>query len=429
LDFVVESDEFIQVVAPNNGSANRPLLANSFNAIAVGCSDGEHPRGTVNLDSQYTSGRTKPDVVAPFTYTSSTAPIAASSVGLLLETGRSPSLATDPNRTYTTNRSGQTIYNGERSEVIKAALMAGANRVPPNAGITAYSVDPANRSPNRLDVRYGAGQLDIYQSYHIIAAGERNSAEDYPSGGGNIGWYGFDFDPFFGGLEGSNNQASYYFVADQNHRMLAVSLVWNIDIHGGVWNNFNSSAVLYNLDLFLHDVTDPANPRLVASSQSALDNTENLWAPLSPGRRYRIQVKPGQGQAAFKWDYALAWRIWLPSDRDGDTMPDDWEVYSGLNHTDPSDGAGDSDGDGLSNAAEYSWGTDPRNPDSDGDGFPDGVEVNAGSNPLDPGSKPIVVSVPAMNGPMLLLAAIVALLAGKKLSPSSRGVSPGVRLK
>jgi hypothetical protein len=39
-------------------------------------------------------------------------------------------------------------------------------------------------------------------------------------------------------------------------------------------------------------------------------------------------------------------------------------------------GAVDSDGDGLSDAAEVLFGTDPRDPDTDRDGFSDGEEVN-----------------------------------------------------
>jgi hypothetical protein len=49
-------------------------------------------------------------------------------------------------------------------------------------------------------------------------------------------------------------------------------------------------------------------------------------------------------------------------------------------------GAVDSDGDGLSDAAEVSFGTDPHDPDSDGDGLTDGEEVNDyHSNPNDAG--------------------------------------------
>lgn len=42
----------------------------------------------------------------------------------------------------------------------------------------------------------------------------------------------------------------------------------------------------------------------------------------------------------------------------------------------------DTDGDGLSNAEEKLYGTDPYNPDTDGDGYSDGVEVHSGYDPL-----------------------------------------------
>jgi hypothetical protein len=49
-----------------------------------------------------------------------------------------------------------------------------------------------------------------------------------------------------------------------------------------------------------------------------------------------------------------------PLDRDGDGMPDAWEIQYGLNPDDPRDAALDSDGDGMSNLAEYLSGTNPR---------------------------------------------------------------------
>ncbi|MEX1997360.1 MAG: hypothetical protein WEA04_01655 [Candidatus Andersenbacteria bacterium] len=45
---------------------------------------------------------------------------------------------------------------------------------------------------------------------------------------------------------------------------------------------------------------------------------------------------------------------------------------------------GDDDNDGLTNAQEVVWGTDPRNPDTDGDGYTDGEEVAANHNPTIP---------------------------------------------
>jgi hypothetical protein len=69
-------------------------------------------------------------------------------------------------------------------------------------------------------------------------------------------------------------------------------------------------------------------------------------------------------------------------DSDGDGMPDQWELTYGLNPNDPSDAALDSDGDGLTNLEEYLHGTNPKCWDTDGDGMSDGWEVANGLNPL-----------------------------------------------
>ena len=66
IDWLVATDEFIQVVGMNNGSVNRPLLASAFNVIAVGRTDGNHAKG----DCAYTAGRASPDIVAPAAFTS-----------------------------------------------------------------------------------------------------------------------------------------------------------------------------------------------------------------------------------------------------------------------------------------------------------------------------------------------------------------------
>ncbi len=44
----------------------------------------------------------------------------------------------------------------------------------------------------------------------------------------------------------------------------------------------------------------------------------------------------------------------------------------------------DSDNDGLTDALELAFGSDPANIDSDGDGYPDGLEVKNSYSPVDP---------------------------------------------
>jgi len=316
IDWVVGIDETIQVVGPCR--PGNPLLGSAFNTIAVGKADGENGKGTAAVDALYSAGRSCPQLVAPLKTASSAAPVVASAAALLVEAGHAdPGLSTDPVLRRTANRIGDTIYNAERSEVVKAALMAGADRVTRNTvvlggnpiDIKDYRKDSAQRSPNGLDRRYGAGQVNIGNSYHIIAGGEQNSLEDMPESDGIIGRSGFDYDPAFGGENGSNTIATYYFTVDQDSTQLRAALVWNIDIDAGAGPNFAGSATLYDLDLFLYDVTGTDEPRQVAASTAPADNTENLCVGLEKNRRYMIQVKPGPRQSAFKWDYALAWHL------------------------------------------------------------------------------------------------------------------------
>ena len=57
------------------------------------------------------------------------------------------------------------------------------------------------------------------------------------------------------------------------------------------------------------------------------------------------------------------------------------------------DTAIDSDCDGLTNAEEKLYGTDPNNPDTDGDGYSDGVEVKSGYDPLKPAPGDKITSI------------------------------------
>lgn len=76
----------------------------------------------------------------------------------------------------------------------------------------------------------------------------------------------------------------------------------------------------------------------------------------------------------------------FPTDTDGDGLGDAWETETFGNLDE--DGAGDPDGDGLTNAEEYNLGTDASDADTDDDGFDDGTEVTAGTDPLDAASFP-----------------------------------------
>ena len=353
VDWVVGRDEFIQAVGTNNGSSTKIWLSGAYNTISVGRTDGGHATGTLAVDSVYTANRTRPDIVSPAGTTSSATPMVASAIALLVETGHSnPGLSTDLVSIATANRNGDIIYNAERSEVVKAALMAGAERSTSNttaADITDYRTDITNQANNGLDSRFGAGQLNVRNSYYIIAAGEQNSIDDATSTGGFIGNSGFDYDPSFGGANGSNSDAFYYFSTGIDAAQLVTALVWNIDVDGGSTNNFNDTATLFDLDLFLYDITGAASMndwQLLGSSASQSENTEHLWMTLASNREYAIQVRAGSGQVVFEWDYALAWQINpVPSaDSNSDGVSDALDNCTAVANPGQEDGDGDGHG-------------------------------------------------------------------------------------
>jgi hypothetical protein len=73
-----------------------------------------------------------------------------------------------------------------------------------------------------------------------------------------------------------------------------------------------------------------------------------------------------------------------PLDNDQDRLYDNWEVFYGLDSTNPNDSNADSDNDILTNYDEFLVGSSPTNADSDGDGIPDGAEFAYGLDLLDP---------------------------------------------
>lgn len=281
LDYVVQREDMIQVVGVNNpGGSAQSLLSSSFNSIAVGLTNGNAASGTTALDSLYTSGRTKPDIVAPHgSWTSLATPMVSAAAALLVQTGHNnASLSAG---SYVNSLTGMTIRNAETPEVVKAALMAGADR---SVGITNYRA-AGHQTSNGLDDRYGAGELDIYNSYHIIAGGETDA-------GGTIAGSGFDYASSFS----KSATATYSFTGT---RSVSGSLVWNAFV------NSSLTATLANFDLQLYQV---GNLTPIASSTSTGNNTENIfWSGLDPHLTYQFKISRTDSLGA--WDYGFAWVV------------------------------------------------------------------------------------------------------------------------
>ena len=148
-DYRIERDNVISVVGMPNGSTMYDLFANCYNVISVGTSTGDHPHtGTY----QEVSGRQKPDLVGTATWTSYATPIVASCATLLVdEIKRTASLS-----------------EARHPLVIKALLMAGATKEE-FPGWSHTSAQP-------LDAIYGAGEVNIYNSYKMLMTGRQQAS-------------------------------------------------------------------------------------------------------------------------------------------------------------------------------------------------------------------------------------------------------------
>lgn len=280
LDQAVERHDWVVAVGVTNGGANKPLLCSAFNVLSVGLSDGSHGTGAVGTDALYGDQRKRPHLVAPATTTSAATPHVASAAVLLLDT-LPASVA--------------------RSIVVRAALMAGASRrfdrsADPGARAQPnYRAHPSVRTANGLDTRFGAGQLNVYNSYQIVS-GRRVGSLEIGADAEPITKSGFDFAEQ---LSADGSGRARYRIKPLSDQTLTVALIWNAA--GGV------SRRIADLDLKLVDVTD--EPQLKVESAAGNDTGEHLRADLRQGRSYELVVSASAKPDARDTAYALAWRL------------------------------------------------------------------------------------------------------------------------
>jgi hypothetical protein len=174
-DFVTRRDNVLFVNGLNNGGANAPLMMNMYNGLAVGRADGGHTSGVVGA-SYDGAGRTVPQIVAPGSATSWATPVISAGAALMIETA--------------VNELGPTNPNADRTEVLKAVLLAGTTH---RAG---WSNDPATSGPLRgitdtpLDPVFGTDLLNVNRSHLILTGGEHEGAIEPPPSANvpAVGW-------------------------------------------------------------------------------------------------------------------------------------------------------------------------------------------------------------------------------------------------
>ncbi len=264
------SNRYLCCAGMNNyvGSAFPVMMASAFNVLAVGRSDGQHSQG-VTSSSFDGGGRSKPEIVAPSDATSFATGM-VSGAGAVL-------------------RGVATTANGQRTETLRAVLLAGATKEEFPAW-TQTSTKP-------IDGVYGAGELNIYNSYKILIAPEQTAHVTNP-----VTLTGWQHKAV---LPNSTNDYILNIPASKNGGSLSAALVWNRQV------TFNGSGFTHvsppNLRLTLYK--GPNNPGTqVYQSDSAVDNLEHIWRPLLLCGTYRLRVNGG----AFTTQATLAWRYTPP---------------------------------------------------------------------------------------------------------------------
>ena len=294
-DDYAESYGTLFVSAPNNyGIYNPPASYNTTNVVPPGtaynciCVGAVDSGGTHNsLGPTIDNGRCKPDLTAPAGATSYSTPQVAGAVAVLMQAALRGDGGDDTNA-------------ASDLRTIKVLLLNGAVK----------SADWTNNAPSPLDYRYGAGVLNLFNSYEQLAGGKQNFCASNsvasgtahpPVAGTNFvavtsGW---DFESL--ASDATNDVVKHYFFNVSNG-MATVTLVWN--------RQFGQTNI-NNLDLFLYDC---ANSNLVACSTSLVDNVEHIFVPKLAAGRYDLQVwKAGGSFVSASESYALAWAFVSPA--------------------------------------------------------------------------------------------------------------------
>lgn len=281
VDYMVNRDNTTMVVGTNNNPMEDPgrlvpqLLAHSYNTITVGLTNGQHAWGPTRFNG---AGRIKPEIVAPESATSWATPLVASAAVLL--------------------RSGGAGTNATQNEVVKSLLLSGATK-DEFASWSRTSTQP-------LDTRYGAGELNIYNSYTTMLAGEVDGSATEPGSFADV--KGWDYES---GLE-SGGELFYTVLATAQIAEVSIALTWNLDVFDGddAVDIFDPQAnPLADLNLELYDSSNVFRGSLLDSSISTDQNVEHIYMQDLAAGLYTIRVShEGSGGGIFQ-DFGLSWRF------------------------------------------------------------------------------------------------------------------------
>ncbi len=256
-DYLIDTYDLTALVGLANNINPLPhLLGQSYNAIAVGRSDGIHSSGLTQ--DLYGAGRSKPDLVVPIGTASAATAVASSAATLLQEVVA----GTD----------------GTHAEVIKAMLLAGA---------TKNEFPGWSRTPTQpLDDTYGAGELNIFNSWRMALLGQGEGSLGEPVSG--VSAEGWDFQTASPGVDYFYN---FEVPEDSTVTEFSIALAWNVEVTDTTPGFiFSGDESLANLNLALYDSTTEFLGSLIDESVSQVDNVEHIvQTGLGPGL-YTLKV-------------------------------------------------------------------------------------------------------------------------------------------
>jgi hypothetical protein len=290
------------VSAACNASISLKVCApgTAYNCISVAAYGGDSSIGPT-IDN----GRCKPDITAPAGVTSYSTPQVSGAAAVLMQAALRGDGGGDTNAAFDLR-------------TIKALLLNGAVK----------PVDWTNSNSSPLDARYGAGVLNVFNSYEQLAGGKQSFCTSNSVASGTAhppvtntnsmaAGSGWDFEDL--SSDATNDPANHYFFNVSNG-MATATLVWNRQLGA---TNIN------DLDLFLYDC---ASSNLVACSTSRVDNVEHLFVPKLAAGRYDLQVlkNGGTNVVTAAETYALAWAFVSPAlslAKSGTNAALTWLVY------------------------------------------------------------------------------------------------------
>ncbi len=328
LDYAIERDGFVAVVALSNDTQPlRPLMAHAYNAISVGKPNGQHNRGGTVFDEP---GRIRPDLVSPGDgsglFTSFSAPTVSASAAMLLdEADRTPGLANARHR----------------PEVIKSILMAGADKAPFS------NWERSDELP--MDEVFGAGRLNIYNSYRILTGGEHPPASDGFVAGS--AWHLGD--------TSDGDSAKYFFSFADDQETFTANLSWHRLFNLEEADFQGAEPLVARLELRLFEAEGFVLGGEVQVSVDPVNNVQHIYLENLPAGEYALRFDVVDDPTLDGVLYALAWNG-VP------VVPPPPTTYAGWveKYFSPEDDAtgpeADPAGDGVPNLMVFALAGDPH---------------------------------------------------------------------